>query len=237
MSVKLNILASVALSLVCTVASFAQNTDEIKKEINKIKKSSRYIYAEATSPTEEEAQAIAEEILYDEVNEWAATQRKMRNHANLLVNNKKEYWTCMSMPRGSNMFRYFIYVEKSDIIATDNTTMIKNEAQTAQDTEAKSVVQPLKMHSVPDVVKEILTYTEYEEMASKIMEMKDSGRIKSYARYASLSNPDSCYLVIYDRQGKVVAILTPGTERVNVATGNPDGIKNYSGCGAIGFEI
>ncbi len=237
MSAKLNFLMSVVLSFVCAIASFAQNTDEVKKEINKIKKSSKYIYAEATAPTEEEARLVAEEILYDEVNEWAATQRKMRNHPNLLVNNKKEYWTSMSMPRGSNMFRYFIYVEKSDIIATDNATMITNEAQTVQNTETKLAIQQSKMPVVPEVVKEIATYTDYQAMASKIMEMKNSGKIKNYARYASLSNPDVCYLVIYNRQGKVVAVLTPGTERFNVSTGTPDGIKNYSGCGAIGFEI
>ena len=74
-------------------------------------------------------------------------------------------------------------------------------------------------------------------MADKVKQMTADGRIKDYARYASLVNPDKCYLVIYNREGKVVAVLTPGPDRRNVKTGQADGVKNYSGCGAIGLEL
>lgn len=234
---KLKFIVFLTASFFCNTYVSAQNTDEIKKEINKIKKDSKYIYAESTANSEEEARLFAEEVLYDEINQWAASQKKMRDKPNLIVNNKKEMWTSLSMPRGSNMFRYFIYVKKSDIIATDNTTMLANESMEQADEKDHGNRSDARMSDVPDVVKEILSYKKYEEMASKIMEMKNSGRIKNYARYASLSNPDVCYLAIYNRQGQVMAILTPGKDRINVETGKPDGVKNYSGCGAIGFEL
>lgn len=206
-----------------------QPVDEVKKQINKIKKSSQYIYAESTAPTEEEAKSYAEEKLCDEVNSWVATQKKLKGSANLVVNNREELWTTLSMPRGTNMFRYFIYVRKSDIIPTENAVMIENKNLPA--------VEETLQESLPEVVGLIAACTEYSDIANKIKEMKAQGKIKSYARYASLDNPDACYLVIYNREGKVVAVLTPGSERKNIKTNKPDGVKNYSGCGAIGFEL
>lgn len=212
-----------------TILWAGQPVDEVKKQINRIKKSSQYIYAESTAQTEEEAKSYAEEILCDEVNKWVATQRKLKGSANLVVNNREELWTTLSMPRGTNMFRYFIYVRKSDIIPTENAVMIENKNLPA--------VEETLQESLPEVVGIIASYTEYSDMANKIKELKAQGKIKSYARYVSLDNPDTCYLIIYNREGKVVAVLTPGVERRNVKTNKPDGVKNYSGCGAIGFEL
>ena len=67
--------------------------------------------------------------------------------------------------------------------------------------------------------------------------MKQQGRIAHYGRYSSLQNPKDYYLAIYNKEGEVVAVLTPGTERINVQTRQTDSEKNYKGCGAIGFKI
>lgn len=72
----MRILLSIALCLLSLASAFGQTTDDIKKQINKIKKSSQYIYAEATAPTEKDARTYAEERLFDEVNKWVATQKK-----------------------------------------------------------------------------------------------------------------------------------------------------------------
>lgn len=116
------------LILSCTTAFCASATDnnDIKKEINKIKKNSQYIYAESTASTEEEARLFAEEVLLDEINSWVDGQRKYRNKPNLVVNNKKEMWVSMSMPRG-NMYRFFVYVKKSDIIPGENSQILTAE--------------------------------------------------------------------------------------------------------------
>ena len=46
----------------------ADNNEDVKKKLNNIKKSSLYLYVEATAETEEEARKLAEEILTDEIN-------------------------------------------------------------------------------------------------------------------------------------------------------------------------
>ncbi len=208
---------------------FAGPVDDVKKQINQIKKSSQYIYAESTAPTEADARAYAEERLYDEVNKWVATQKKLKGSANLVVNNRKELWTTLSMPRGSNMFRYFVYVKKSDILPTENAVVIANENLPA----VEEKLQP----TLPEAIQVVADYTDYYKMAEKVKQLKEEGKIEEYARYASLDDPDECYLVIYNKEAQVVAVLTPGPERLNVKTGKPDGIANYRGCGAIGIKV
>ena len=225
----MRILLSITLCLLALTAAQAGPTDDVKKEINKIKKSSQYIYAESTAPTEEDARAYAEERLFDEVNKWVSTQKKMKGSANLVVNNRKELWTTLSMPRGTNMSRYFIYVKKKDIIPTDNAVVIANESRPA----VEEKLQPV----LPEAVNLLAGITDYYAMAEKVKQLKAEGKIEDYGRYASLDDPDECYLIIYNREGKVVAILTPGPERLNVKTNQPDGVANYSGCGAIGIEV
>lgn len=212
-------------TFVSSLSSYAQSIDEMKTQIASIKKNSLYLYAEATCPTKEDAQEVAEELLYREINEWVAKKKKLQG-GNIVVNNKKELQTTMSLPRG-NMFRSFIYVKKSDIIPTSNAEII----------EVQQSLAPTITPVYPEVVNTIASYTDYYKMADKIKELKAEGKISYYARYASLEKPEICYLAIYNPSGQVVAVLTPGVNRVNVKTGKDDKVTNYSGCGAIGFVV
>ncbi len=221
----------IAIALLLTQGMAAQNTADIKKEINMVKRSNSYIYAEATAPTVEEAKAVAEEILYEEVNEWAATKRKFQTKGNFVVNNKSDLWTSYNLPRG-NMFRSFIYVKKSDIISVDDSDVIGGLS--------KGVVKlnPSKATpSFPDAVLQVYHCTKYSELVETMTRLKNSGMITHYARYASLTKPEMYYLAIYDRRGTILSVLTNGTPRLNVETGKEDGVLNYKGCGAIGFLL
>lgn len=240
--------------LICLLACLplamleADNNDDIKKKLNSIKKNSLYIYGEATAATEEEAHALAEEILYDEINSWAAKKRKFQKSADFAVNNVKSLCNTLSLPRG-NMIRSFIYVKKSDIIPVNNLEIISNTkaegmeeskveriSSSSSSTAAAAAVAATPMR-VPSCIQKLIRYTDYFEMVDKLKEMKAAGKVKSHARYANLDNPEVCYLVVYSRAGKVVAILTPGSERRNVATGKVDAVSNYSGHGALGVEV
>ena len=54
----MNKLSIVAIALLLTQGAVAQNTAEIKKEINTVKRSNSHIYAETTASTIEEAKAV-----------------------------------------------------------------------------------------------------------------------------------------------------------------------------------
>ncbi len=231
MKVKKLILFAVMLLLATTAG--ADNNDEAKKKINSIKKDSQYLYAEATAPTEQEAHDIAEEMLYEEINAWAASRKKLQKSSSLAVNNTQSLWTTMSLPRG-NMIRSFIYVKKSDILPVENSEVIDNKnVLSNEQPEIESTIEEI----LPDAVATLAKCTEYSDLATKIKQLKNEGKLKSYARYAQLDNPEACYLAIYNKAGKVVALLSPGTTRHNISTGKADSVTNYSGCGAIGFIV
>lgn len=216
--------------MACLVNATAQNTVEIKKKINDIKKSDSYIYAEATASSKEEAKEIAEEILYEEINEWAAQKRKYQQKTNVVINKKNSYWSSYDLPRG-NMFRSFLFVKKSDIIALDDSEVVGGLSKDI--VELKSSVTPV----FPDVVLQISKCKNYDELYARLTKLKSEGKVKYFARYASLPNPDDFYLAIYDRSGAVVAVLTNDEQRLNIQTGEPDSVGNYKGLGALGFSL
>lgn len=224
---------TILVACLVTVGAAAGDNEEVKKKINSIKKNSNYLYAEVTAATETEARDMAEEILYSEINEWAAKQKRLRNSPGLAVNNKQTLWTTMSLPRG-NMFRSFIYVKKSDILPVDNSEVIENTTATAEQSESLvTTVAPV----VPEAVAELMKLTEYKPLAERIMQMKTEGKVSGYDYYSKLKSPEAYYLAIYDREGKVVAFLSPGIERVNLHTGKSDKLSNYRGYGAVGFFV
>lgn len=75
-----------------TLGMSAQNAEDIKKQIANIKRSTAiYITGEATAQTPEDARNMAEENLYNNINEWAATKKRLQNSKNFIVKNKDNY--------------------------------------------------------------------------------------------------------------------------------------------------
>lgn len=228
---------AIAILIICSPMLLMADNQEVGKQIRDIMVSNQYLYGEHTAATEKEAKEVAEEMLEKNIKEWVATKKKLRESQNLVVNNKQALQTSLSMSRG-NMIRVFIYVKKTDIIAGNNTKVIRQTPSVPSVTvePVKSVDSGTKVQKTyPEVVTKLASYSDYKPMAEKIMQYKEQGKITRYARYASLDKPDLYYLAVYNTAGKVVAILTPGPTRYNVKTGEIDKVTNYSGCGAIGF--
>ena len=230
-------LACFVAALMISAVAFAQNSEEAKKTINSIKKNSQYIYAEATAATQQDAKDLAEEILYEEINSYVASKKKMRINPKIVINNRKELVSSLALPRG-NMFRSFIYVKKSDVLAVENSEMIGNktsngETATATTTPVVSTVTPV----YADEVKQVMACSTFDEVKNLMTKLKSEGKIRHFGGYASLEDPDPYYLAIYNRQYQIVAVLTPGPNRTNTKTGEEDKVTNYKGCGAVGFVL
>lgn len=230
-------LACFVAALIISAVAFAQNSEEAKKTINSIKKNSQYIYAEATAATQQDAKDLAEEILYEEINSYVASKKKMRINPKIVINNRKELVSSLALPRG-NMFRSFIYVKKSDVLAVENSEMIGNktsngETAAATTTPVVSTVTPV----YADEVKQVMACSTFDEVKNLMTKLKGEGKIRHFGGYASLEDPDPYYLAIYNRQYQIVAVLTPGPNRTNTKTGEEDKVTNYKGCGAVGFVL
>ena len=125
-------------AILCPTAGFAQKDYATEKAlITKVKRSpGTYVYAEATCRTEEEAKSIAEEVFLQNINEYVASQKKLRGANNIVVNNQKGLQQTVTMPRGSNMHRVFMYVKKNDIIPADNSVVLSKEEVAKTETPA-----------------------------------------------------------------------------------------------------
>lgn len=300
---------ALALPLFFTsLSAVGQEVTDVKAQINQIKKNtSDYIYAEITATTESDAKMLAEDLLYEEINKWAATQQNLQASQKFLVNNKTSCITTLSTTRG-NMFRCFMYIRKSDIQNANNADLVENTniksdrnvqtsttvqtstaaqpdstsqtsvtvlpnstsqttTSTSQTTttsvpvqsevEAQTVVEEPMVkeekvvtqsrtqdvtetgsHSLyPQVVKTLATLRTYNDMIVKAQAYKTLGDIVELVTNKFPESIEQYYLVIYDQQGRVQALLTPGMQRVNVCTGNDDSEKNYHGCKAFAFKV
>lgn len=229
---------TLAVALFSCTSIFAQSTvDEKKKEINAIKKNSDYIYAEATMADQQAAIDLAKEILYQNVNEWVAKQKKFAGASNVITVNTNYSVEDMTLPRG-NWFRAFMYVKKTDIIPAGNVAVMK-VARTEPDAEKAAPVElAVKQESPEDIIKKQLLECENTGQLSTLLKnLKAEGKVTDYQKLNSIASPEGYIIAIFSKEGVIRAILSEGSERTNVKTGQPDQISNYKGNGAIGIKI
>lgn len=220
------------LILVSSTLAFSQAIEKQKKEINSIKKSNEYIYAETTLENEQEAIDIAQELLYQRINEYIAQKKKFKNIKEAVIVNRNYSTEKIQLPRG-NMYRAFVYVKKSDILPSENAIIGKLETID----KSQSSVEMIEDKPSNKVVEEICRIKTLAEMKQQLPLLKREGKIISYASYKELANPENFLLIIYNKQGEVLAFLSEGKDRKNLKTNLPDDIHNYKGTGAVGVKI
>lgn len=226
------------LVLQTLTGSYAQQTEEQKKEINKIKKSSLYLYAETTMPDKEEAMMTAIDMLKDEAQRWVSEKKKKQETDvdwEMVMTNVTQSYNKIELPRG-NMYRAFAYVKKSDVITGKNVIVSDVKMPESEVEEIKEAPDPQPAEQ-PEAIKRLLALKMYDEVPACVETLKKEGLITEYNRYASLPNPDDYVLIIYNRAGEVEAILSEGAERINMRTLQADGVANYKGRGAIGVKL
>lgn len=285
-----------ALSLMLVASSFAvetmaQQQDDYAQEkelITKVKRSPEtYVFAEATCKTEEEAKAVAEDLFYQNVNEYVASEKKMQGAQDVVINDLKSTQNLVTMPRGSNMHRVFLYVKKSDILAVKNPIVMserikqisENEKAKAEaeakaeqkekerikaDAEAKvreeyaqkekekaeaeaqlqaqremedSIYNALQRQNFPEAATKLAEVKNVTQLNAELKKMKQAGLIAAYAKYKDIPVKTEWYFVLYDATGTVKAVLSDGDDRLNVATGIPDSLKNYPKHAAVGVKF
>ena len=89
-----------------------------------------------------------------------------------------------------------------------------------------------------EVIEQLKAVNSFHKLESVIKPLKDEGKITDYGKYITMKEPAACYLIVYDQQGNIKALLGPGiTSRRNLKTNLDDSEKNYHGCGAIWLKI
>lgn len=226
--------------MLSAVICLAQSLDERKRQIAEIKKSGEYIYADVTANTEQDAFEQAEEKLYSNINAYIAKAKYVNENAKAsdVYNVEK-----IEIPR-ANLFRAFLYVKATDIVPDEEEPGEDiQDASGSMDVPENAVSSEIPEEQVPaaspreQVLARILSFETFAELKTQLADMKQQGKIQSYAMYKNLAKPEEFILIIFDADGNVRSVLSEGKNRVNLKTNTADDIHNYKGLGAVGVKI
>lgn len=206
--------------------------DAKKQEVNRIKKNpSQYLYVEMLDSIEDVAITKAQHYLAEEIDNYVAEQKSLKNSPNIVAVNRKQIIT---MPRGNNYFRAFAYIKKSDIMAADNAVVIGN-AKRSQSREKST--ENLLSSKRQSTINRLLQLKRFSELESCLNQLKSEGQISKFGKQKTLGNLEPYVLIIYNREGDIEAILSEGPQRINLQSGEKDSISNYKERGAFGVMI
>ena len=216
------ILSTISL-LFIAVTMMAQTS---MSEINRIKRDAEYLYGEATMNDKQAALQLAYELLETEIKNWAAA--KNSKITSVTASKIFEVADTIILSR-RNMIRAFVYVSTKNLKAQKGKTLTieinKSEpiSKPVLEKKEETVVQanpvtpatvikeePKKV--VPtkpknDALEKILKLTSFYDLEKTIEPLRIEGKIKSYGKYATMKNPEECYLIIYDTDANIRAIL------------------------------
>ena len=117
-----------------------------------------------------------------------------------------------------------------DTTAVDTTNVDSLSQIEVRDSDI--VMTPTEEH----VLARIKPLKSFFQIRDVLMPMKEEGLIENYGKYESLTEPEHAYLIIYDPNGRIRAVLGKGAKkRKNLNTGVEETISDYRDCGAIWF--
>ena len=243
----------VAYALVATAQPNA-NAEE-KKKIADIKKDEAYLSAEVTTTTADEALRLAHEMLLVSINKWMKGQERFDGATQAVVLNKGKHTEEIVLPR-ANMHRAFVYVKKSDILPSSDATVLTVQdgqaasvaaeaadadgvAPKAEPAEAAGPVSVAESEAHRTVVDELLKAENTGQLLKTLKALKAGGKISEYVKLGDLKDKNAAeyIMVVFNRDGRVEAVLSEGDTRRNLGTGNADAIGNYKNRGAIGVKV
>lgn len=228
----------------------AQTVADVAKNINKVKRDTMYIYAEATMKDLNEAYNGARAILEMKVGDWVQGQYPAEGIEVCIVK-AKEHFLQLETRRG-DYYRAFVYVRKSDImpVADKSEVTVFEVAPVVQPNQPKaepaiiiSEEAPIQEKKAPvleltseeKLMKQVRSFYEVEPY---IKDLKSKGKLNAYGKYATMPENEDCHLFVYDKQGNISALIRKsGDIQYNLNTLKEDNVKNYKNCGAIWFQL
>lgn len=227
----------------------AQTVADVTKNINKVKRDTMYIYAEATMKDLNEAYNGARAILEMKVGDWVREQHPSEGIEVCIVK-AKEHFIQLETRRG-DFYRAFVYVRKSDIMPVADKSEVTvfevapvvqpNQPQAApaiivsEDAPIEKEIPVLELTSEEKQMKQVRSFYEVEPY---IKGLKSKDKLIAYGKYATMPENEDCHLFVYDKQGNISALLRKtGNIQYNLNTLKEDNVKNYKNCGAIWFQL
>lgn len=210
------------------LASFGQNNEAQKKEINEIKKNpDKYLYVEIIDSLEDLALGKAQHALKDDIEDYVKGHKELKKASNIVARNINT--KSITMPRGNNRYRAFAYVRKDDIIPADNAVVMENKQTPAVSDVGTSTIEPISTKH-DETLTRLVSLKRVQEILPALQQLKKDGRISDFTKYKELkADPNQYVFLICNKEGNLEAVLSEGPQRTNVKTGQPDDAINYKG--------
>ena len=229
------------------------------KEINRIKLSSDYLYAEATMKDEAEALSGAQAILEMTVADWMAGQTQAEKVESYVIQ-AKQHFTPIITKRGQYC-RAFLYVKKDEIMTIDRSAKVvptepverpAEEPSQQPTTETLVVTQTDPEVAVVTDVEEqpaIKSLTPEEQRLAAIMKFSDvegcvtaldaAGKLAGYGEKKTTPAEGVLHMLVFNRAGEIPAVLRreEDGQLLHLRTLSTDNVKNYPDCGAIWLQF
>ena len=98
----------------------------------------------------------------------------------------------------------------------------------------------IEIYTKQEVMNDILRTADLKQLQIVLGHYKKQGAVLTYDRYQKISDPAPYYVVIHDKKGNIVAILSPGRKsRTNLWNNKTVSVDDYAGLGygAIAFKL
>lgn len=220
----------IILSILSSMTLKAQ--DEFKAKINAIKLDSCYVSAESTNEVADSAKYYASKLLYTHlVNQSVRCDKAwLGSHAKYLFVKRGEKTRCFTYITKAELKSSHLYAANSVISGDDPNKQQTEISQQAVATDSSKLI--VSTMTVPAVIEKVLTHKTIKEAYDFL---KCDNRIADMGKCSSNNIPSDAYLVVFDRDFMIKALLLPENsgERLNAQTKIRDSWRHYSGCGMI----
>lgn len=247
-----------------TAVGMAQKSES--KQINMIKLDGRYLYAEATMPTEAEAREAADIMLINYIND------KFKEHHidRRLGLDGLEQAQYITVKRGTNI-RVFAYVESSayGIPSTASQQPVQTPEPTPSPAREASPAPQAAPAATPkasattapgpaaapetrriagsaelsawqnEAIEDLLGTKNLNEAAQLLNEFRSARKVLAFGSPKECRDAAMCYWIVFDNNLNTITVLSNGQNDVrhNFKTGATEGLSAYSGGTAIWFLL
>lgn len=245
------------LLVAVALAAVAADGNSFSKQMNQIKRSKQYVYAESSAPSEEDAKAACEALLKIEITKYIASANSKSNEESRIVKDISEYKRDFLTQQKGDMVRVFGYVSKSSIDGKelDQPDSKGNTPDKAVEKAAAADGQPISTPSArpiqtgdvslarwqADLLQSVVDKPNMMEAKKLLNRYKTQNRIKRLGDSgASNMRPSDTYYLVFDANGVPCMLLAPsaGNSRYDMLSGSiVDFLANTKGAQYIWFQI
>lgn len=245
-----------SIILIAATGVRADNGKSFSAQMNEIKRSGAYVYAEASASSESEAKSACNELLKIEITKYLAASGSQNNG---IVKNIAGY-NCLyiSQPRG-DMIRVFGYIAKTGISAGEQkqepapreekpepvkvADPPQQQPKAAPQPAPAGTLKAVGLHLAKwqlDMLETIVREPSLVQAKRLLNRYKNQNRIKRLGdKTISNTRPEDSFYLFYDGSDTPAALLAPSLNdsHYNMLNGSTVNINDYSGNQYLWFQI